>query len=214
MNLLEFMRRGHICPICKSNSVNMKLDNSKQTYRYENDNIIFTREMRGVKKGATHYKVAYVINKKTNDFLIDFYVNDKKVDGSISISVLNRFKELDKNVGALHFNRECTNCNRYYYRSNSFKLNFKGCTIGDIKIEEEFFGLAKQVGAQFRIFRMSNYYKDNHCKVNCFMSKTMFAPYMCAPYNIGEQLQFTLPVIKFTTENKITNRLNKLLTFA
>lgn len=213
MNLLSFMKHRQICPICQSNSMDLKLGISRQAYRYENDNVIFTRSMRSITRNAAHYDIEYVIDKRTNDFVIDFYVYGKKVERSVSITTLDRFKDLNKNVGKLYLNRECTNCNRYSYSSNYFDFDLKRCNVGDLNIEKEFFGLTKQVGSLFRIFRMFNYHTDNQCHISCFMSNSKLTSCIFSDYNVGQALRFILPVIKFTTENKIIDRLNKLLTF-
>ena len=211
MNLKQFMMHGQVCPICSSNSMNMRLDVAGiQAYRYENDDIIFTRNMKSLGKGSS-YVVDYAINGTTSKVKIEFFHKGNQLKNSISVDILSRFKKLDKNNSPHFFSRTCTNCNKYYYISNHLAIDFKTNSIGNIEIAEEFFGICKLVGSQYRVFRVHNYL--NKCQVVCLMAgNSGYAEVNVRPF--GDNLILNLPPIQFTTEHELSNRINKLLPFA
>lgn len=213
MKLIEFMKHGRFCPICQSNSMTLQFGISKQQYRYEENNVVFIREMRSIKKGTKNYNIGYSINRNTNQFQIEFYDGNKKLN-FIPIPILERFKELNNNIKSpFVLNRRCTNCNKYQYWSNNVLLNYKTLSIGELKINYEYWGITKQIGSQYRVFKVDNNYVKNVCNVTCYESSSdIYAE--VGTDDDDEHLNFKLEPIKFTSVTKLANKLNKLLVFA
>jgi hypothetical protein len=212
MNLKQFMERGQVCPICSSNSMDLLSGfTCASPYRYENNNLIFTREMRALNKNNKHYKVEYCIDKITSEFTIEFILNDKRLN-YVPLSVLKRFKELDKNIRPYIFSRKCTNCKRYQYWSDLMVLNYKTCNLGDFNINFEYYGVYKKIESKYRIFKIDNDYINKKCIIHCIDSEDLYlAEFLNFPND--RPLTFNISPIKFTTEHEITERLNKLLVF-
>lgn len=214
MNLKQFMMHAQVCPICSSNSLDLRSKASgKQSYRYEGNNIVFTRDMRGLSKKEKNYTVEYIINKVTLKFTVEFFIDNKRFEGSVPISVVKRFRALDKNLMPYIMSRKCTNCNRYQYWSNHTGLNFKSRTMNDIMINFEYFGIYKQIGSKYRIFKIDNNYADNKCLIQCIDADNLdVAEFAYFPRNRPLCLKIT--PLTFTTEHEVANRLDKLLVFA
>ena len=213
MNLKQFMMHGQVCPICSSNSMDLLTGiTNKVSYRYENDNLIFTRDMRSLNKNNKHYKVEYCIDMTTSKFTIEFIINDKRVT-YVPLSLLKRFKELDKNIVPYIFNRKCTNCKRYQYWSQPMFLNYKTCSLGEFNVNFEYYGVYRQIGLKYRIFKIDNDYVKEKCTIHCIDSLDLdLTEFTNFPND--RPLVFKISPIQFTTEHEITERLNKLLIFS
>ena len=209
MNLKEFIKHGQLCPLCGSNSTTLKLNTFKQSHRYEADNIVVTRDMRDRGNGK-NYEISYSVNIHDNSFTIEFSNNKSRLNSSISLILLQRFRALNHNIKQYNFIRECGNCNKFKYISNTFAFDTNKCYIGELKVNHEYMTLVKQIGGKFRLFKLSNNYDMDQCIVRCSnVSNLNWAPYDDMP----DALTFELKPFPFTSEREVTNRLNKLLAF-
>lgn len=164
MNLREFLEYRTICPICfSSNSLSLSFHSFKrQGYSIIDGRYLVKFDLRGIHKGQKPYKIGYSLSLDDNSFFIDFYTNtDICIENEAPIFLLNRFKQLDKNLKEYKIYKHCLICRRYNYSSNVFNFNYKLMNIGDLSINTEYFGLSSQINDGYKIFKLLNYYNSN-----------------------------------------------------
>ena len=123
-------------------------------------------------------------------------------------------------MGTYMIYKKCYKCKNYNYSSNDFLLDLSKKTIGDLTIDEEYFSFMHDDG--YNYFKLNNFYKSNRS----FVEFGKFVEKKSATIkNIGEHtihyydnsiLSYQLigtELIKFTTKEKIIDRLNKLMCF-
>jgi hypothetical protein len=197
MNLKTFLSYRDRCPIC-----NLKLltaFHSKRRQIIEEDNnilrIFYSLPSLSFK---IKYKVCYSINIEDNSIYVDFY--NKKLLTKISIELLKDFRNFDNNLKLYRFYKYCDNCETYSYSSNSFAIDYKNCSIGDLKINEEIFSLYHNNKLKYRLY--NNYEKE--------VSSILYGEF--APNWYTKILQ--VPLLKFSTQDKMIEKINKLIVFS
>ena len=226
MNLEQFLGYKNSCPICNSNLSAYFHSKKKQTIIHKDNNFTAIFLMKGIKKSQEDYYVGYSINTLDNSFVINFYTKHMKtIEGQISISLLDRFRLFNDNLGWYRIYKCCNLCKNYNYSSNYFILDFKNNLISfeherhdlNYEIRSECFGLSKECTDGYKIFSLVNlYYKKesllNFGKVDCeeFSSLSHFG-IINVPQTLSNILQMNL--INFVGANETAERLDRLSIF-
>src|SRR5271169_3011569 len=101
MNLGEFIGHRSHCPLCGTALVTGFHSNRKQSISYEENRASISFKL----DGLNQFQKEYVYHNVAPAFLID------------------RFKELHKNLKIFRFYRGCTSCEEYAYGSKQFDIN-------------------------------------------------------------------------------------------
>lgn len=218
MNIDEFMSYRTSCPVCKGFNLKFQMGRygrGADTHKYEDDRLLVTREMRGIRKGEKSYKISYSFGCKDNSAQIEFYTTSgEKFHYFVPTGLISKFKTLDANLKAHIFTKECRSCNRYSYTSNPFFIYYKAKNIGNLQVQNEYFGLIGARKLDYRIYRMNNNYLNKETSIQFFNSGNIdFALEQC--YFNGEPGSIlNLDLMKFSSENEMVDRLNNLIVFS
>lgn len=211
MRLKEFFEYKNYCPLCK-NKLSCSFYSKKRKLSSVDDNWYQTTiDMTAIKKSQKTYKAMLFLNKNNNSFFVDFCEKDMSLlDKSIPLSILNRFKSYNKNIQSCQIYKFCQNCDNYNYISNTFNIDFKKQTIGDLSIDFESFYLILPVEDGYKHFKLTNKFKEN--KSELFYSKfnTELIPRWDLTFRTP---QIKTSLIKFSNEDMI-DKLNKIILFS
>ena len=219
MNLKDFLNYRTECPICQSQLVITFHSQKRQAIKYEGTKLVIVFYMDAITKNTNSYQVGYYIDTITNDFYIDFFArrNNEKLDLSVPVSVLNRFKDMNENLSSYCIYKNCKNCRNYHYSSDYFLINLKTCNIGDLSISKEYFGLIQLIGMDdgYKAYKLVNYYNNNtsllvYGKINSEQYSQYYKEGIAA---IDMQNSIKTGIINFSNTKDIVDRLNKLLIF-
>jgi hypothetical protein len=217
MNLKEFMDYKTICPLCNNNLTFVMGRHYKGTgvHRYEDNRILIIRDMRGLFKGEKHYKVGYSIGLEDNSVQIEFYTErGEKFFSNVPSTLLPKFRKLDENIKAHIFMKECRSCHRYSYESNPFFAYLKAKTIGDLQVNNEYFGVVAPHKSELRVYRMYNNYLHKKTLIEIFNTDTIEFAFDQCYMNGVPGTSLNLDLIKFTSESEIAERLDNLIIFS
>lgn len=214
MNLQAFLDYRIVCPMCVEDSLKLEFHSTrKQKHRIEDGRYLILFDMKGIKK-QKDYKIGFSFDKNNSEFYIEFYTkDDNKLNQSVPIDLINRFKEFYINLANFRFYRTCESCRKYTCASEIIDLDFNTKMINDILVEYEYFGLSMKSGKQHKIFRLLNFNADNTSLLTCFKSESEDAT--LTGYKIPHDAEvIKLPMIKFVSMKETTNRVHRLLTFS
>jgi hypothetical protein len=218
MNLQEFLDYRRTCPLC-GNDLSITFHSlRKQTIRIEEGRLLIVFRLDAIKKKQIDYKVGYSFGYNDNSCYVEFYTkDDKRFDNDAPMFLINRFKELDKNLLSYKFYRHCARCCCYNYCSNGFHLYFKEATTGDLRIDSEYIGMHVKLGADdYKIYKLFNSYMESRSTLSVGKSNSILVarddwgmhPSMWSTENIETSL------IKFVNKEETIDRIQKLLVFS
>lgn len=226
MNLKEFLNYRTSCPLCDNNLSTFFHSQKQQAVKFEEDRLVFQMRMDGLKKYAANYKVGFSFGREDSSWQIEVYQSDSRLDSYLTTSVMDRFKELSKNLGSYKFYRQCTHpkCNRFNYSSNLFNLNFKtgkvqGLTNGDsdLNIQTEYIGMVEPVDGVFKIYKLLNDYSRSTSTLvygrwtDEYIARADWGTTHPPIDSLG---LIQIPLVRFSSKVETMNRLNKLLLFS
>lgn len=221
MNLKEFINFRRNCPSCNTPLVTSFHSKRKQKHRYEENRIVVLFDLKSLKKGQAHFKAGYSFGLEDNSFYVDFYTQDEElIEDQTHFFLMERFKDLDNNLGAYTFYRSCDNktCNRYFYASSSFNTDYKSCSIGDLDIFTEFVVLIQPTPDGYKICRMTNHPTGNETWLNYgrFSIEEWADPNISSASLADQKFVNYLKtsLIPFVGYEETLKRVNKLLIFA
>ena len=217
MNLSEFLNYKTTCPLCESDLNIVFHSQKKQSIRLEDKRLLIKFPLDALKKGQVDYKVGYSFGLEDNSWYIEFYNKvNARFDNEAPSYLIDRFKELNKNLAEYHFYRSCP-CACYYYRSNPFKLEFKSSNIGELEVHAEYIGVSQMLDEHkeksFKNFVLINDYLAG--KSSFVLEKS------ASPLNVRydhvhvpNESYTQTSLIKFTNKEETMERLKKLLVFS
>lgn len=216
MNLCEFLDYRRSCPICLATTLTTAFQSKKrQVIREENGRFLVLLNMDAIKKHHNSYKVGYSIDRANNQFCIEFYTKDDEwIEKESPIHLINRFKIFDKNQREYKIYKYCGNCNRYNYTSNKLTIDYKTCSIGELEINTEFFGLTQPINEGYKIYKLINRYFVNESVLFYTKADDEFLAQEHIHMVTHPMDIISLPIIKFTSKDEIINRISKLLVFS
>jgi hypothetical protein len=233
MNLKEFLSLRKECPFCQSQLTTHFQSRRLQSIRYEEDRLVAVIDMNDLQHHSKDYKVGYSFDMNDNSVYIEFFsYPGKKYEQSIHTILLERFREMDKNISPYYFIRKCGTCRKYRATSNSFKIDLKNGTIralnglatmiGDtstssIELHDEWFSLTLLIkDDEYKVMTLSNYHSPP-LKEPTSIIRYWRGDYKTATYDYPipvESAEIKLPFIPFVSAPETSERINKLITFS
>lgn len=213
MNLQQFLDYRHDCPIC-SKPLKLSFHSKKQqNIKYEEDRLNITFRMDGLKKGQKDYRVIYSFGLNDNTWYVEYCVTSKPtIEDFCYNSMMDRFKDLDKNLKEYRFYKTC-DCDRYNYSSRSFKLKYDGTLLDDLVVETEYLGLASKLPEGHRIVKIHNWLQTNHS--TCCYSKQESDVWARNDSGLGDMYFLKLPkTILFTSQEEVIEKVGKYFLFS
>lgn len=215
MKLSEFLEHRKICPICDNQNLTLCMGEhkNKAAHRYEENRLLIIRNMKGLRKNDKSYKIGYSLGLTDNSIMIEFYTKDDIIFNSVPITLLLKFKEINKNINKHVLVKSCASCHRYSYISNYFDIDYI-TNIIDFAVVREHYGLSKLIKRdKYHIYQMINNYNVNETEINCYVASSTFYAMLLNQILIPTtKLKF--PFMKFTTRDEVVNRLEKLMVFS
>lgn len=215
MNLKEFIDYKQYCPICDTQLITEFHSSRKQTVKIEEHRFVVFFALDGSKAGQKSYAMSYSFDLSDLNFQVEFYTKDRSTRFETAHDfLLNRFRELHKNLKQFQFIRKCSFCKKYKYSTDKFQLDLKTAAFPDLTVWSEEFGLIHLLEHNdCRIFKLHNIYGEGSstliiCKGNPHNADV--------EYNLPKWYNFTelrLPLIPFVSKEETTQRLNNLLIF-
>ena len=226
MNLKEFLNYRAVCPLCDNNLSTFFHSQKQQAVKFEDDRLVFQMRMDGLKKYSANYKIGFSFGREDSSWQLEVYQFENRLDSYLTTSVMSRFRELSKNLGAYKLYRQCTHpkCNRFNYSSNLFRLNFKtakieGLTNGrpDLNIQTEYIGMSEPLESGFKIYKLLNDYvrsSSNLIYGRYAEDYIARADWGTTQAPIDSLTHIEMPLIRFSSKQETMDRLNKLLIFS
>ena len=214
MNLGEFIGYRSHCPLCGTALVTGFHSNRKQTISYEDNRVSVSFDLDGLNQFQKDYKVAYSFGMNDLSFQIEFYEKGKEdtYHNTAPTFLMDRFKELHKNLKVYRFYRGCTSCEDYAYGSKQFDINLSTGTFEPIDIWVEQFGLSHPVKDYYRCYILTNYLVENRSELIIYKSEGPRHPLNWARPPASTTLQ--LAFVPFSSKSEVIERLNNLVVFS
>lgn len=223
MKLREFFAYKNECPMCSGTLVTSFHSKRKQKYKYEDNRFVVEFELKSLNRKQKDYKAGYSLGLDDNSFYAEFY-NDKDIrfENETQQFLIDRFKELNKNLQTFRFYKSCPKCERYSYNSNEFLIDYKGCTIGELSLDVEASVMVQPTTSGYKIYKMVNYLRTkdtwlNYGKISLneairYSSTKDLTLFKLSNIDLPNFIQ--TPIIPFTTHDETMNRISKLLIFS
>jgi hypothetical protein len=220
MNLQQFIDYRKNCPICDQQLKLVFHSKKRQSHRYEDGRLIFLFDLLPLKKKQQHYKVGYSFGLEDNSYYIEFFTKDgKRFDDEAPDFLIERFKELDKNLLAYRFFKYCPNCSCYNYFSNNFLL--KKIYTRSLDVETEYIGMSQPIVNKYKIYKLLNNYTDGvsslifgrHWAKEIARDDSGGTAMIHSPAGSKLEIMQTA-IIKFVSKEETMQRLNKLIVFS
>lgn len=204
MNLQEFLQYRTHC-VCCGEPLIAKINSTKQVTTSDNVSE-FEIGLKAIKRGHKSYVTKFTVLNATNDFCVAFKQakKDEPFLGYVPIHIINRLKEYFEN-NKCYIVASCP-CKMYNYLSNRFELDYKTGKLPDITLEEEnVFEFWLKSGK--KMWLKNNYNTEETCLYSPPDSR-----YSSKYSSISEVTK--IPIVKLTTLEETTVRINKLLIFS
>ena len=215
MNLKEFLDYRRVCPICNTGLSFYFHSNKQQKNRYEEDRMLILFDLNGLKKKHIDYKVGYSFGLNDSSFCIEFYTKDeKRFEGDSPLFLIDRFKELDKNLKGYRLHKKCSFCRCYWYFSDILNLSYKYARVNDIQVEKEYFGMTQTTpDNKIKVFRLLNHNHTQESFLSCFYAQSD-RDAMAEYSSPNDATHMALPLIQFVSKEETMERIKKLLVFS
>lgn len=211
------------CPLCQNVLTTYLHSDRRQSIKFEDGQVvvIYPLDNRGYgRKKGNEFRVGYSFSWTEDTFQIEFYdKNGFRLNGAVPNFLIERFKELNANLGPLKFFKECGSCHRYFFSSNSFILDLPG---GSVQIDPlcEYVGFVENTTeageVSYRIYRLLTWINNNtsilYYGVDRDISNVRFS--QSSPLLLSNYESLTLPLINFVSEKETLERLKKLIVFS
>lgn len=223
MNLSEFQKYRENCTSCGYPMVT-RLGLRQQSSRLEDGRLIilFTLDKLDRKCGRSRekekYKVGYSFGLEDNSWHVEFYSKDGlKFVNEAPTFLMERFKELDKNLPDHTFFRICQNCHSHFYQSNTFVLDRHNarilCPEDSIVVKKEYLGIATPIEDQwFKILKIRNDYDGGTCHLSYGRTEHHYTAHARVEHSALHRVD--LPLLDLSNKQKVEERLHKLLVFS
>ena len=191
----------------------------KQKHSIVNDRLLIQMDLKSLKKGQKDYKAGFSIDYDTNNFCIELFdkTGSQWYENESPLFLLNRFKELDKNMGNYKIIRHCRSCQKYCYDSNFFDLDYKTANLGKLSIRGEYGCFFKPYEDGYKAYKLYSFYDKEEStfdilKISNECLKSL--RYKSVDSQIGNSLIKTY-VIRFgKSQDEIIDKLNTLVIFS
>lgn len=216
MNLKEFIKHREYCPICDTQLITEFHSSRKQTVKLEEHRFVVFFALDGSKAGQKPYTMSYSFDLTNLSFQVEFYTKDRSTRFETAHDfLLNRFRELHKNLKQFQFVRKCSFCRKYRYSTDKFQLDLKTATHPNLGVWSEDFGLVHLLGGkhEHRIFKLRNVYGEGSSTLIFCKGQPYDAE---VEYNLPKwqpATELKLPIIPFISKEETTQRLNNLIIF-
>ncbi len=215
MNLKEFIDHKQYCPICDTQLITEFHSSRKQVIKIEEHRFVVFFALDGLKAGQKPYAMSYSFDLSDLSFQVEFYTKDRSSRFETAHDFLvNRFRELHKNLKQFQFVRKCSFCRKYRYSTDKFQLDLKTATFPDLTVWSEEFGLVHLLDKnEHRIFKLRNIHGEGSstlifCKGSPHDAEVEYTMPKWLPTT-----ELKLPLIPFVSKEETTQRLNNLLIF-
>jgi hypothetical protein len=213
MNLKEFINHRFVCPLCQI-PLAMSFHSKKwQNIKYERDRLVVTFRMDKMNRSQKPYKINYSFGLNDSSFYIDFLSKEEKLfETEVPNFLRDRFKELDKNLKSYYFYKHCDSCNCFMYASNSFKLDYRNTSIGDLTITHEEFGFSKPNSDGYKIYKLIN--RPDKSESHLVYGKSSSDIFARTDSATSSMEYISVPLIRFTSKEETLHRIQKLVIFS
>ncbi len=220
MSLKEFLEFRKKCPICDSPNLSVHFI-SKKKQEHSSDNISYTVKMPLL--DLSHQRqgdISYSFSLIDNAFHIDFHdIQGNKMQNFCPTSFLKKFIKLNSNIKTQYFYKLCGSCKRYNYISNPFRFDLKLATVnnslGKIGVDTEYLGLLQKRENDYKLFRVVNYFNFQKSVIEYGYDDKINSLY--TEMDASEEplfSNFEIPLINFVSEEKMIDRLSRLIVFS
>ncbi len=218
MNLDDFLKARASCPMCGYQNLVLyfcTLDSPQDTVYETNNRILAKKFLSPLKKKSKYcYQAGYSFSLDDNSFSIDFY-NEKgeRFVDQIRLSLIEKFKEYDKNISSRYsFLRQCNSCRNYLCKTSTFNLDFKTSLVS-FESKLEVFGFVTKTEQDYKTVVLRNNYDSKASEIYCWRGDDKGTIYRLS-YPSSKVTLFNLPLIPFVSKEKTNNRINTLLLFS
>lgn len=205
MNLQEFLDYRTHCPLCDEKLKKVFVSRTRQINK-DNNNYVFVVELKSLKRGQKTFYAEIIVDTITNDFRVEFKEKDGRAfQDHVPTFLINRFMEFVEKCSPFKIYAHCK-CEKYFYDSQYFNLDFKSKLFSDLLIRSEDFCDLKINDNLY--FNMTNFSLSKKTKLTLYkelFTETIFTP---------DYSEITVPLINFTSKNKIIDRIKNLLIFS
>lgn len=176
-------------------------------------------DLKSLKKGQKMYKVGYNIDYDTNHFCIEFFDGDgsKWYENHAPIFLIDRFKVLDRNHGMYNIIKYCNVCQKYWYSSNSFDLDYKTANLGDLHVHSEHGAFIKTHDDGYKLYRLYSYYDKNESSFDALKISKEFCHsirHKSVDSTVGQKYIKTHAIPFKQSTDEIISKLDLLMTFS
>jgi hypothetical protein len=222
MKIREFLSYKNNCPVCSSNNFKILLQSTrKQEVKIENDRLVVRFDLLPLTKDEVAYAITYYFGLDDNSFFIDFHNKSSyKSKEYVPLDTIRRFRTLDTNLRRYVIIKLCKNCHKYYYVSETFRMDYKNCSIGELIVNEECFRLdCKLPSGRFRSFTVSNSLTKNTTTVEYSQTDDEpnptppLSPYRHQSFHGNKRKELTFDLIELSDPEGFIERLNNLIVF-
>lgn len=220
MSLKKFLEYRNDCPVCAAPNLSTFFVSKKKQEHIIGEDTYTVKTPLYSSNHRRHYDVGYVFNLHDDTFWIDFYSKyDVKIEEAVPKFLTKKFRDYDDNIKFYKFYKVCLNCKKYNYISNSFSLNLKDSRIFPfLEVFSEYFGLSQKMEEGYKLIRVLNCYPTNKTCINfCYGVTTDRLKIGNNQYFSLSDLSFntlTIPLLNFSSEDKMIERINKLVVFS
>lgn len=218
MNLQEFIDHRTHCPICETALITQFISSRKQKIKIENNRLLVTFVMKGMRLNQPDYEVGYSFDYNSNHFFVEFY-SEWDHNKQVPMHMIEKFREFHTNLGTCKFFRRCTFCNRYSKSSTPFTLDFKKCAMDTgifdgLQIAYESFGLTLPTEDGVKIMFLSNFHSPIEQSTLTWFRGNKEDDARLDWIIPANHSKVTVSLVPFVSKEETTQRVNKLLIFA
>jgi hypothetical protein len=169
-----------------------------------------------LKEGQKDYRTAYSFGMHDNSFEAEFYTKEGvHFEKAAPTFLLERFRELHKNLKVYKFFRGCSLCRMYAYGSQQFDIDLRLSIFGEINVWSEKALLSSPLEEGHRVYSLTNFLVEDRSEVRVWKTddvKMLHGYWEITPMGADHIKMNT--VFPLTAPKETAARLSKLLIFS
>lgn len=214
MKLQEFIDFRKNCPICDTKLITGFHSRRKQNLKFVNDRLSVTFDLDSLNKKQKDYKVSYSFGLQDNSFCAEFHYEDgSPFENHSPVFLIERFKELHKNLKAYKFYRGCSFCRKYCYGSKLFHIDLKSSSFYPLEVWAESVVLTQPIQDGYRVYRMINALTEKNTELVVWNQNDDYVSTESSDVPARYD-RMDLPLIPFVSKEETLERLKRLIVFS
>lgn len=223
MNIKQFIAYKANCPACGSILNTTFESQNRKIIRYENNRMVVQSDLIPLKKKKEKsYKIFHSMGMEDNSFFIDFATeNGQMYKHSVSLEIIEKYREYDKNTKSYLFYRSCNACCQYQYRSLPIIFNHKYSFFSNPKVHKENLQISRvSKNNMYKIYCISNDYYLNTTQlvikiIDEFQMKNFLKEKTFNHKFYDENImQISLLKLNFKSKEDFMGKIDKLMLFS